>query len=98
LKNIPTLSRRVDRRALPYRTYMQITCLEMEKARRGAERGAASRRIAELDTRIGEIEEEKLALLQRIPDSFPRSSMRQASSLETKAQPKKGGTGFRIRY
>lgn len=97
LKNIPTLSRRVDQRALPHRTYMQITCLEMEKARRGAERKAASRRIAELDARIREIEEEKQALLQKIPGSFPKNSMRQAS-IETKAQPPKGGAGFRVRY
>ncbi len=97
LKNIRTLSRRADQRALPYRTYMQITCLEMEKARRDLERKAASRRIAELDTRIGEIEEEKQALLQKIPGSFPKNSMRQAS-VEAKAPPPKGGTGFRIRY
>src|SRR5512140_3967161 len=97
LKNIRTLSRRVDQGALPYRTYMQITCLEMERARRGAERRAASQRIAELDARIREIEEEKQALLQKIPGSFPKSSMRQAS-IETKVQPPKGVAGFRVRY
>ena len=100
LKNIPTLSRRADQRAAPHRTYMQITCLEMEKARRGSERQAASRRIADLDARIKEIEEEKQALLQKIPGSFPKSSMRQAS-VETRAQPPKsaaGGAGFRVRY
>ena len=99
LKNIPTLSRRADQRAAPHRTYMQITCLEMEKARRGSERKAASRRIADLDTRIREIDEEEQALLQKLPNSFPRNSMRQAS-VETRAQlpPKSSGPGFRVRY
>jgi CRISPR/Cas system-associated exonuclease Cas4 (RecB family) len=97
LKNIRTLSRRADQRALPYRTYMQITCLEMEKARRGAERRAASRRIDEVDARLREIEEEKQALLQGMAGSFPKSGMRQAS-LEIKAQPPRRGTGFRVRY
>jgi len=32
LTNIRTLSGRVDQVSLPYRSYMQITCLEMEKA------------------------------------------------------------------
>jgi hypothetical protein len=76
---------------------MQITCLEMEKARRGSERNAASRRIAELDVRMREIEEEKQALLQRIPGSFPKNSMRQAS-IETKVHPPRSGAGFRVRY
>jgi hypothetical protein len=97
LKNIRTLSRRVDRNALPYRTYMQITCLEMEKARRGAERQAASRRIAEVDARIREIEEEKQALLQSMAGSFPKSALR-VGSLEVKPQTARGGPGFRVRY
>jgi len=33
---------RVDQVSLPYRSYMQITCLEMEKARRDMERKSAA--------------------------------------------------------
>jgi hypothetical protein len=97
LKNIRTLSRRVDQRALSYRSYMQITCLEMEKSRRGVERNAASRRITEVDARLKEIEEEKQALLRGIAGSSPKSSMRQ-TSLEIKAEPRRGADGFRVRY
>ena len=49
---IRTLSGRVDQLSLPYRSYMQITCLEMEKARRDMEHKSASQRIALIDARL----------------------------------------------
>jgi len=68
LRNIRTLSGRVDHMSVPYRAYMQITCLEMEKARREAERHSASRRIADIDTRLQEIEAEKTAILRKLSE------------------------------
>ena len=35
MRDIKTLSGRVDRISNPYMAYMQITCLEMEKVRKG---------------------------------------------------------------
>src|SRR5674476_773806 len=64
VNNIRTLSGRVDQLSLPYRSYMQITCLEMEKARRGMERKSASQRIALIDARLDQIEQAKQDLLQ----------------------------------
>ncbi len=66
LRNLRTVAGKVDQMSLPYRAYMQITCLEMEKARRDAERTSASRRIAEIDVRLQEIEAEKTQILQRL--------------------------------
>ncbi len=43
LRDIPTLSGRVDRVSLPYRAYLKISCLEMEKVRRARERVAAQK-------------------------------------------------------
>ena len=60
LKNIRTLSRRVDQRAQSHRTYMQITCLEMEKSRRGAERRTTSVRLAEI---VGRPKAKELSIL-----------------------------------
>jgi hypothetical protein len=97
LKNIRTLSSRVDSAALPYRGYMQITALEMEKARRCAERASGARRIAEIDARLRELEKEKTALLAAVtaPATRPPGRM---PGLELKpAVPKLTG-GFRIRY
>jgi hypothetical protein len=105
LNNLRTLSGRVDSGALAYRSYMQITCLEMEKARRGAERRSASQRIALIDARLNEIEAAKGELLQRVSGGavrVPKAPARGAASrmqhLEVKSTPKRMGDGFKIRY
>jgi len=64
LQDIPTLPGRVDQTSLPYKAYMKIACLEMEKARRGKERESASFRVKNIDARVEEIEDEKAAILQ----------------------------------
>ena len=69
LNQLRTLSGRVDQLSLPYRSYMQITCLEMERARRNMERKSASKRVALIDTRIEEIEKSKQDLLLAVATS-----------------------------
>ncbi|MGA2772304.1 MAG: hypothetical protein ABSG26_15930 [Bryobacteraceae bacterium] len=97
LTNIRTLSGRVDQVSLPYRSYMQITCLEMEKARRDMERKSASRRIALIDARLDEIEKAKQDLFQAVatrgqgmPGDLP--------GLDLKPAPRRSAGGFKIRY
>jgi len=98
LKNIRTLSSRVDGGALPYRAYMQITALEMEKARRCAERASAARRIAEIDARLRELEKEKTALLTAVAaPAMSRPGKIGGLELRSAPVPKRAG-GFRIRY
>jgi len=97
LNNIHTLSGRVDRVSLPYRSYMQITCLEMERARRGMERKSASLRIALIDARLDQIEKAKLDLLQAVatPD---RATPGRLPGLDLKPTPRRSAGGFKIRY
>ena len=97
LNDIRTLSGRVDQISLPYRSYMQITCLEMEKVRRGMERKSASQRIALIDARLDQIEKSKRELLQAVatpghgtPGPLP--------GLDLKPTPRRSAGGFRIRY
>jgi hypothetical protein len=94
LSHIRTLAGRADQVVIPYRAYMQITCLEMEKARRNAERQSASQRVAGIDTRLREIEKEKAALLQALDEP----AARRARAPETRPAPRRGGGGFKIRY
>jgi hypothetical protein len=96
LKNIRTLSGRVDPSALSYRGYMRITCLEMEKVRRSAERNSAAQRIDEIDARLREIGKEKRELLEAI-QAGPQGSSR-LPGIELKPTPYKRAAGFRIRY
>ena len=55
LNSIRTLAGHVDQLRVPYRCYMHITCLEMEKERRGAERRSAMERVEAIDRRLAAI-------------------------------------------
>jgi hypothetical protein len=68
LRDIGTLSGRVDRVSLPYRAFLKISCLEMEKVRRHRERASASKTIDRIDARLKEIEGEKAALLRTMEE------------------------------
>lgn len=74
LGNIRTLAGRVNQTFSPYRAYMQITCLEMEKSRRLEEHRAASERIAALDARLEDIEKQKQALEESLAQPGVRTA------------------------
>jgi hypothetical protein len=97
LNQIRTLSGRVDQLSLPYRSYMQITCLEMERARRGMERKSASQRIALIDARLEQIDKAKQELLQAVAGAGPGERAR-LPGLELKPAPRRSTGGFKIRY
>lgn len=95
LKHVRTLAGKVDVCDVPYRGFMQITCLEMEKARRNAERRSAAQRIRDIDGRLEQIEKEKQVLLAAVACSAAPAP---ASGLRSKSGLRKPGGGFRIRY
>ena len=97
LTSIRTLSGRVDQVSLPYRSYMQITCLEMEKARRDMERKSASQRIATIDARLNEIEKAKQDLLQAVATQGQGMPGR-LPGLDLRPAPRRSAGGFKIRY
>jgi len=63
-QTIRTNSGKVDLLSEPYRAFMRISALEMEKARRGKERESAMQRVKQIDARFREIEKEKANLLR----------------------------------
>ena len=100
LREIRTLAGRQDRAHRPYQAYMQITCLEMEKARRRSERKTALQRIASLDARLRQIEAEKAALLRGLEERNPGNGGKSAGvpNLEPKPSQRRSAGGFRLRY
>lgn len=104
LGDIRTLAGRVNQTFSPYRAYMQITCLEMEKSRRLEEHRAASERIAALDARLHDIEQQK----QVLEDSLEQAGVRTASpsrpgpsggSVERPRSPKRASRiGLTLKY
>jgi len=96
MRDIKTLSGRVDRIANPYMAYMQITCLEMEKVRKGREKESALKRLQDLDARLDEIEREKAFLLHALAE---RGAAR-AATANPGGRPAFNGSaaGLKLRY
>jgi hypothetical protein len=91
LSDIKTHSGRVSTNHEVYRDYFQVGALELERWRRTKEREAALARIAGIDSRIAEIDQEKEALLAgaaacALSDSQPELAEQRKSA------------GFRIKY
>lgn len=97
LRDIRTHSGRVKSAGVPYMTYMRISALEMEKARRETEKFSAEARIRNIDLRLGAIQAEKEALLasdEKDSLAAARGSARGDSALA----PRDDNKGFRIKY
>lgn len=58
----------VSKQSKDYQLFMQITCLEMEKVRRGVERAAALTRVQRIDARLNEVEAEKAMLMSKLSE------------------------------
>ena len=99
VQDIKTISGRADEGAIPYKAYMRLSILEMEKFRRGKEKQNALDKVAQIDQRFQEIEAERqeiIAILegqgirrQRLPDFMDSSSA---------TAPKTTNGSFKIRY
>jgi len=66
VKDIRTRSGTPDQVIVPYKAYMAITALEMEKFRRETERENLMLRLNNVNSRLLTVESEKAALLQRL--------------------------------
>jgi len=56
VQDIKTLSGHVDEGTIPYKLYMKLSMLEMEKFRRGKEKQSALERVRKIDQRFQDIE------------------------------------------
>jgi hypothetical protein len=99
LQNIRTLSGNVDQKSVPYRAFMRLTVLEMEKARRGKERDSAVHRVKNIEARFHEIEAEKDELLRAVGERKGNgTSHAQIARGKSEAEPPRGGKSFKLRY
>lgn len=97
MRDIKTLSGRVDRIANPYMAYMQITCLEMERARKGREKTAALQRVQSIDSRLGEIDLQKASLLRGLSERTA-PAFGEGSSENRRDCGRTAGGGLKLRY
>jgi len=66
VKDIRTRSGTPDQVVVPYKAYMAITALEMEKFRRETERDNLALRLNNVNARLRTVESEKAVLLRRL--------------------------------
>lgn len=100
VQDIKTHSGRADEGALPYKAYMKLSILEMEKFRRGKEKQSALKKVVQIDQRFRDIEAERQEIIaaleskgvwrQRLLDIDEIPAMRAAS--RTTSRP------FKIKY
>ena len=84
------------RRSRDHELFMQVTCLEMEKARRGVERTAALVRVRDIDSRLSQIDRDREAILLKLAASgaLDPSPVQEPAPSSPAAAP----GGFRIQY
>jgi len=63
VQDIKTLSGRADEGTIPYKAYMKLSILEMEKFRRGKEKQSALERVRNIDQRFRDIEAERQKII-----------------------------------
>jgi hypothetical protein len=99
VQEIRTRSGSVDDGEIPYKAYMKLSILEMEKFRRGKERKSALDRIHHIDQRFQDIEVERQKIIAALESKGIRrlslAGMEQQSA-STPARPAIGP--FKIRY
>lgn len=91
----------VAKESKDYQLYMQITCLEMEKVRRGVERAAAIARVRSIDARLHAVEVEKEALLCKLAargSSVPESAVSASATALASFSDAAPAGSFHIRY
>jgi hypothetical protein len=97
LQDIRTHAGRVDEAAIPYKAFMKMSCLEMEKFRKERERNSAMTRVNNIDKRFREIEAEKAAILTRL-DEVPETNRNDPEKADSKPPARQTARGFRLRY
>jgi hypothetical protein len=96
LQNIRSHSGRGDQVSEPYKVFLRIGSLEMEKARRGKEKESAMLRVKVINERFQEIDSEKAELLKELDLRNPIAVGMDATG--KKSTPGRTTGGFKISY
>jgi len=100
VQDIRTLSSRVDEGTIPYKAYMKLSILEMEKFRRGREKQSALDRVHHIDQRFQDIEAERQEIMRALgaKNINCRSVSVTPEGAGPEAAPRTTTGPFKIRY
>jgi hypothetical protein len=101
VKDIRTRSGTPDQVIVPYKAYMAITALEMERFRRETERDNLILRLNNVNARLQTVDSEKSALLQRLGKEAARQPCRRRFKSSRPMASRSGADtagGFKFQY
>lgn len=99
VQDIRTLSGRANEGSLPYKAYMKLSILEMEKFRRGKEKQSALERVQKIDRRFLDIEAARQEIFSALEAKGVRRSVPGSRLPEGPTEAPRTTTGpFKIRY
>jgi len=99
VQDIKTLSGRADEGAMPYKAYMKLSILEMEKFRRGKEKQSALGRVERIDQRFRDIEAERKEIMTTLETGgIQRRRLPGLKELPPTAAPRTTTGPFKIKY
>jgi len=98
VQDIRTISGRVDKRSIPYKAYMKLSILEMEKYRRGKEKTSALERVRHIDQRFKDIEAERQEIIVALEAQGIRRRRLPGLEAPPAAAPRTTTGPFKIRY
>ena len=99
VQDIKTLSGRADEGTIPYKAYMKLSILEMEKFRRGKEKQSALERVRNIDQRFRDIEAERQKIMTALEaKGIRRQRLPGLEELPTTEAPRTTTGPFKIRY
>ena len=99
VQDIRTLSGRVDEGTIPYKAYMKLSILEMEKFRRGKEKTNALEMVHHIDQRFRDIEAERQKIMTALEaKGIRRQRLPGLEELLPTAAPRTTTGPFKIRY
>jgi hypothetical protein len=87
VRDIKTLAGKADDLLTPHKMYMRLFALETERHRRQQERASAMLRVASIDTRCAEIDQEKQELLRLLGVETIPSDASDAQTLASVPNP-----------
>jgi len=99
VQDIRTLSGRADEGTIPYKAYMKLSILEMEKFRRGKEKQSALEKVRKIDQRFLDIEVARQEIFSAMEAKGVRRPVPGPRGPEGPTEAPRTTTGpFKIRY
>ena len=99
VEDIRTRSGSADEGAIPYKAYMKLSILEMEKFRRGKEKTSALERVHHIDQRFRDIEAERQKIITALEVMGIRRRRLPGLEAPSRTAAPRTATGpFKIKY